>query len=512
MATTIIRPISDIGRNTYVVGTNGETTNLYSFIDEDTLSISDYLKSNSNGTELLTKFNFTSLPNNAVINSITVNGYVGADKGTSSLNLYFKDVTLPYDSAYGYEVGSMDAPPVATLFSKEFTINPYTTSEWTIEDLSDIGFSFGTRGNAIFHLYQLYIEVDYTVVTPYDFYLWSANTLPWQLSLPWQYQNGWGIIGTVANYVITGVNTIFTRLINLLTSVTSYSITGINAILSRLRNLLTGVTSYTISGVNVNLILNAVKVLLCAVTDYSITTVNSIFSWGRTLFSSVTNYYITGINAFLTRLRNLITSITNYTITGVNVNLLRPIRNLISSVGEYVINSTGIGLYKGWGMLCEVTSYVISGVNVNLTRLINLLTSVTDYSITTINAIIQRLVILFANTTNYLITTVDTTFTKALNLLLEVTDYTITGIDATFSRLRNLITEKAEYLITGVDVNLLRPIRNMAVSVTTYTITTFSVIFRGIGDWLWKWTSKPSSTYTNTTKPSSIWTNKNKIE
>ncbi|MDA3803019.1 MAG: hypothetical protein PF488_03995, partial [Patescibacteria group bacterium] len=136
---------------------------------------------------------------------------------------------------------------------------------------------------------------------------------------------------------------------------------------------------------------------------------------------------------------------------------------------DYVIGSTGIGMYRLWGMLTESASYLITGVNVNLTRLINLLTGVTSY--------------------------------------------TITGINATFSRLINLISSVTEYTITGISVGLLRPIRNMAVNVSSYIITTFPVIFRGIGDWLWSWITKPSSSYNNSDKPSdSTWNNKNKVE
>ena len=59
----------------------------------------------------------------------------------------------------------------------------------------------------------------------------------------------------------------------------------------------------------------------------------------------------------------------------------------------------------------------------------------------------------------------------------------------------------------------------MAVDVQSFVITTFTVSFKGIGDWLWRrivkpitsiWSNntKPSSSYNNETKPSSIWTNK----
>lgn len=335
----------------------------------------------------------------------------------------------------------------------------------------------------------------------YDFYLWSSATLPWQLALPWQFLNGLEIIGSVTNYLITGVN----------------------VVLSRLRNLLASVTAYTISGVNVNLIWETAKVLVAEVANYSITTVNSIFSWGRNLFTSNTSYSITTINALLYRLRCLITQTISYTITTFDSVISRPIRNLLASVSEYVIGSTGVGLYKGWGMLCESTSYLITGINSILSKALNLFTANTEYTITTIDAIIQRLVILITATTNYSITTVGSIFTKALNLFLSVTEYSIIGVNTTLSRLRNLITEKSEYIITGIDTDLLRPIRNFIVNTTAYIISTFSVSFRGTGDWLWRWVAKPSAsdwsngnkptnTYNNVTKPSSDWTNKTKIE
>lgn len=389
---------------------------------------------------------------------------------------------------------------------------------WTAEDINNVNFGVGLNIFSVITALNVYadhirITVYYTEPNPpYDFYLWSSSTLPWQLALPWQYLNGWGVIGTVTNFVITGVNSIFTRLRNLLTSVSSYTITGVNAILSRLRNLIVSVTSYSITGVNANLLWQTAKILMAEVAHYSITTVNSIFSWGRNLFTSNTSYSITTINALLYRLRCLITQTISYTITTFDSVISRPIRNLLTSVSEYVIGSTGVGLYKGWGMLCESTSYLITGINSILSKALNIFTAKTEYTITTIDAIIQRLVILLADTTTYSITTVNAIFTKALNLISSVTDYTITGIDITLSRLRNLITEKAEYLITGIDVGLFRPIRNLAVNTASYIITTYSVIFRGIGDWLWRKDTKPSaSDWTNGSKPTNTYNNDNKF-
>jgi hypothetical protein len=230
----------------------------------------------------------------------------------------------------------------------------------------------------------------------YDIYLWSTNTNPWQEALPWQFKNGWQVIGAVTNYVITGVN----------------------------------------------------------------------------------------------------------------VNILRPIRNLYASVTDYVIGSTGIGLYKGWGLLCESASYLITASETIFTRLINLLASVTVYSITGVNVTFTKLISLVTESVAYLITGIDVTFNKTLNFLLSVGEYTITGIDATFNRLINIITSVTAYTITGIDINLLRPIRNMAVGVATYLITTIPVTFKGKGSWLWTNLSKITSIFSNKSKNSSTWTNK----
>ena len=168
MATVIIRPTSDNARGVWVNSSDG-TTNLYSYVDEDTLSIVDYCKCTLADACSMLLFNLTDVAiTGVVINKITI--YVNTD---------FNSATAPDSTVYGIHVYT-HAIRYDYAFTrngsnygiKELTLNPYTGVGWDIAEINaliaGVGGYFAKSTTA--KLFQMYVEVDYTVpLLPYNF-------------------------------------------------------------------------------------------------------------------------------------------------------------------------------------------------------------------------------------------------------------------------------------------------------------------------------------------------------
>jgi len=162
MATTIIRPISDYSISNWKNSDDG-TTNLYSYVDEETLSLLDYAYSvdPSTGKELL--FNFSDITN-GIINKITLYFTVvysgGYDENGKKARIYINSTNYDYT-------------PVlvsGNTFKVEIDTNPNTSTAFTVSDINSLiaGFfhSSGSSKAVRAELYQYYIEVDYSSTPP----------------------------------------------------------------------------------------------------------------------------------------------------------------------------------------------------------------------------------------------------------------------------------------------------------------------------------------------------------
>lgn len=171
MATTIIRPTGD---NSLLNAQNSDdnTTDLYSYVDEEVASDIDYVKEVLSEDEIgYAVFNFgdISLPSGATIDKIVLNARVKIP----ATHIYFSD---PGSNIYGFKINTHSinysyAPTGYTNDSysditKELTNNPYTGSAWTETEINDLIYGFScfcssSKGGTLYFS-QLYITVYYT--------------------------------------------------------------------------------------------------------------------------------------------------------------------------------------------------------------------------------------------------------------------------------------------------------------------------------------------------------------
>lgn len=147
MATVIIRPASDTYIAPGTINSDSGTSNLYSYVNEETLDTGGYITNTGAGSVSQVRFSWTSSGlTSETINKITVVAY-----GYT----YFDYL---YDGGY-VSMGS------GYPLSYDLTTNPETSSAWTVSDLNnlDAGIRFQHSDNKEYPIaFQLYIEVDYT--------------------------------------------------------------------------------------------------------------------------------------------------------------------------------------------------------------------------------------------------------------------------------------------------------------------------------------------------------------
>lgn len=220
----------------------------------------------------------------------------------------------------------------------------------------------------------------------------------------------------------------------------------------------------------------------------------------------VSTFSLTGINSILRRGWTILLYLSEFTLTGININFLK-VLNLIATKSEFILNGFDAVLLKGKIMIVSISELTLTGIDVNLLRPIrNLIATSTEYTLNGINLTFNRGWKLITNLTDYTLTGIDVVLKRFYNFITQLTEYTLTGINANFYRVIILFTAKNDYVLNFIDVYLTRPIRNMAVSVKSFTISLFDILTRGRGDWTWTSRTKPSTTYTKRSKPNTTWT------
>jgi len=115
--------------------------------------------------------------------------------------------------------------------------------------------------------------------------LWSEDTNPWQLDLPWQFINYYAYLAemSLATFLITGINVNLSRIYEFIADVGSYLITGVNTSFVKALNLVLSVANYTITGININL--GRFYNMAVAKAEYLITGINTSFqrAWNMVL-------------------------------------------------------------------------------------------------------------------------------------------------------------------------------------------------------------------------------------
>lgn len=162
MATTIIRPISDYSISNWKNSDDGNT-NIYSYVDEETLSLLDYAYSVDPGAGKELLFNFSDITN-GTINKITLYFTVvysgGYDGNGKMARIYINSTNYDYTPVLVSD----------NTFKVEISTNPNTSLAFTVSDINSLiaGFfhSSGSSKAVRTELYQYYIEVDYTVPAP----------------------------------------------------------------------------------------------------------------------------------------------------------------------------------------------------------------------------------------------------------------------------------------------------------------------------------------------------------
>lgn len=156
MATTIIRPDSDITSGSNIHTSDDVDENYYSYINEETLDTGDYLKNTSDGTTALFGFESSGLNESTTINKLTL--YQHTSAYGPSCNFYVNDTIYEQDDYSG---------GVNYLLWKEFINSPFTDEEWTVSEIDSSNFGIYLAGSkSTERCYQYYIEIDYSTETP----------------------------------------------------------------------------------------------------------------------------------------------------------------------------------------------------------------------------------------------------------------------------------------------------------------------------------------------------------
>lgn len=166
MATVKTFPTSDNSAGSWTNSDSG-TTNLYSYVDEETLSTLDYITSSivENGSDaVLFNFGNPTIPEGSTIDKIVVK----INRTNSQEVITRERVRLLINSTnYDYN----ETADSGNNYYVELAENPDTSSGWTVSDIDNLVSGYyhttaSSKGN-VANIYQYYIEVYYTEgVTP----------------------------------------------------------------------------------------------------------------------------------------------------------------------------------------------------------------------------------------------------------------------------------------------------------------------------------------------------------
>lgn len=152
MATVIIRPSADDSKVT-ILNSSGNTNNLYSYVDEETLDTGDYIYSPSGGfSTIYAQFEWTSSGlTDETINSIKI--WINA--GNNVWDFYLED---------NANQGDINTSEGSNYYSLTLTTNPLTSNAWTVNEIENLlaGVNCFQSFKSTYRLYQMYIVVDYT--------------------------------------------------------------------------------------------------------------------------------------------------------------------------------------------------------------------------------------------------------------------------------------------------------------------------------------------------------------
>lgn len=115
---------------------------------------------------------------------------------------------------------------------------------------------------------------------------------------------------SVGEFILTGVNTIFTKVLNLISSVATFALTGINTILTK----------------------------------------------GTNMACSVGEFTLTGIDTIFTKALNIVTAVGSFTLTGINVGFNKSLTMAVS-VGQFILSGLGINFISWKYKTKNTTSY-----------------------------------------------------------------------------------------------------------------------------------------------------------